>query len=327
MLGTNFVGLCPFIQLISRRAKNYRPLPNRSHGFSAQQKYQSHHRSNPGKEDEEQETEEQQLVTPVEPLKSPILASKGKSKNDRATRKGENRVSHKRRHINHNFERSSKENWAYDFVVEGRPVDKEDFVMKNKDSHGGLVTDAVGKSLLLPKDMASRQENNSKCLIENLKLHSVLSIQGIFEVSSRLLETKRLLRKALRENVLLKELEKMASTQIQAAESNHKSAETRLKSAEHVTRVAVKKAEEEAQAYYDQGFDEARINDASNLYNKGRMLQPYRVAPSKEAEETPNKGNDVLQNLEDVQVEDVNEEENEDDEVVDVTNYVTNANI
>jgi hypothetical protein len=57
------------------------------------------------------------------------------------------------------------------------------------------------------------------------------------------------------------------------------------------------------------------------------MLQPYRVAPSKEAEETPNKGNDVLQNLEDVQVEDVNEEENEDDEVVDVTNYVTNANI
>jgi hypothetical protein len=46
--------------------------------------------------------------------------------------------------------------------------------MKNKDSHGGLVTDAVGKSLLLPKDMASRQENNSKCLIENLKLHSVL---------------------------------------------------------------------------------------------------------------------------------------------------------
>ena len=127
-----------------------------------------------GKEDEEQ-----QLVTLVEPLKSPILASKGKSKNDRATRKGENRVSHKRRHINHNFESSSRENWAYDFVVEGRPVDWEDFVMKNKEGHGGLVTNAVGKSLLLPKDMASWQENNSKCLIENLKRHSVLrSLSG-----------------------------------------------------------------------------------------------------------------------------------------------------
>ena len=51
-------------------------------------------------------------------------------------------------------------------------------------------------------------------------------------MSSRLLETKCLLRKALRENALLKELEKTASTRIQATESNHKSAETGLKSAE-----------------------------------------------------------------------------------------------
>ena len=57
------------------------------------------------------------------------------------------------------------------------------------------------------------------------------------------------------------------------------------------------------------------------------MLQPYRVALSKETEETPVKGNDVPQNLKDVQVEDVNEEVNEDDEVVDVTNCVTDANV
>uniref|UniRef100_A0A2N9HBS3 Uncharacterized protein n=1 Tax=Fagus sylvatica TaxID=28930 RepID=A0A2N9HBS3_FAGSY len=97
-------------------------------------------------------------------------------------------------------------------MVEGRPVDRDDFIMKNKDGHGSLVANAVGKSLFLPKDMVSWQENNSERLIENLKCHSMLSIQGIFEVSSKLLETERLLREALGENALLKELEKMAST-------------------------------------------------------------------------------------------------------------------
>lgn len=56
-------------------------------------------------------------------------------------------------------------------MVEGRIVDRDNSVMKNKDSHGGLVADVVGKSLLLPKDMASWQENNSERLIENLKRH------------------------------------------------------------------------------------------------------------------------------------------------------------
>jgi hypothetical protein len=53
-------------------------------------------------------------------------------------------------------------------------VDRDDSVMKNKDGHRGFVADAVGKSLLLPKDIALWQENNSKRLIENLKCHSVL---------------------------------------------------------------------------------------------------------------------------------------------------------
>jgi uncharacterized protein (DUF2164 family) len=115
-------------------------------------------------------------------------------------------------------------------------------------------------------------------------------------VSSKLLETERLLREALGENALLKELEKMASTWIQAAESNHKSVEARLKSVEHqvkefekkynaefdkvfelrvenknilaeleATRAAVKKAEDEGQAYYDQGFNEATESLKSQL--------------------------------------------------------------
>ena len=101
-------------------------------------------------------------------------------------------------------------------------------------------------------------------------------------MSSRLLEIKCLLREALGENALLKELEKTASTRIQAIESNHKSAEAGLKSAQRQVkqfkkkynvefdkvfelrvenknilaeleafRVTVKKAKDEGQVYYD----------------------------------------------------------------------------
>uniref|UniRef100_A0A2N9H489 Uncharacterized protein n=1 Tax=Fagus sylvatica TaxID=28930 RepID=A0A2N9H489_FAGSY len=162
------------------------------------------------KRGEEDVTQEQLLVTLAEPLKSLILASKEKSNNDRATRKG-------------------------------RTVDRDDSVMKNKDGHRGFVADAVGKSLLLPKDIAC-------------------SIQGIFEVSSRLLETERLMREALGENALLKELERTASTRIQAAERN-KNILVELEP----SRAAVKKAEYEGQAYYDQGFNEATESLKSQL--------------------------------------------------------------
>uniref|UniRef100_A0A2N9HBP4 Uncharacterized protein n=1 Tax=Fagus sylvatica TaxID=28930 RepID=A0A2N9HBP4_FAGSY len=191
------------------------------------------------KRGEEDVTQEQQLVTPAEPLKSLILAAK------------ENPTT---------IEPLMKEGWACDFMVEGRPVDRDDFVMKNTNSHRGLVANTIGKSLLLPKDMVSWQENNFERLIENLKRHSMLSIQGIFEVSSKLLETEHLLREALGENALLKELEKMASTWIQAAKKN-KNILAELKA----TRAAVKKAEYEGQAYYDQGFNEATESLKSQL--------------------------------------------------------------
>lgn len=62
------------------------------------------------------------------------------------------------------------------------------------------------------------------------------AIQGIFEAGSQLLETKRLLHESLIKNGRLLELKKMALTRIQAAESNHKSAEARLMIAERQVR-------------------------------------------------------------------------------------------
>ena len=122
-----------------------------------------------GEEDDGEEVGERQLMAPTEPLKSPISASKGKSKNDRAIRKGEGQVSHKQKHRSS----GSRELWGCDFVVDRRAVDKEDSVMKNKDGHGGLVANVVGKSLLFLKDMKSWQENSSEHVIENLKRNSV----------------------------------------------------------------------------------------------------------------------------------------------------------
>uniref|UniRef100_A0A2N9F0Y2 Uncharacterized protein n=1 Tax=Fagus sylvatica TaxID=28930 RepID=A0A2N9F0Y2_FAGSY len=228
-------------------------------------------------EDEGQGAKEQQLVAPAEPLKSPIPASKGKSKDDRSICK--------------------------------------DSVMKNKDGHGGLVANAVGKSLLLPKDMKSWQKNKSEHLIKNLKRPSVL----------------RLLKEALGGNALLKELEKTAFTRIQAAESQHKSPEAGLMSTKRQVRELqkkrnFKKAEDTGQAYYDQGFDEETASLKSQLGKKYNLC--FLQAPTEEIKETPV---DDPQNLEQVQVEDVNEGEDEDDdeeddEVEDVTNRLTDAN-
>ena len=114
------------------------------------------------------------------------------------------------------------------------------------------------------------------------------AVQGIFEACSRLLETERLFHESLVENDRLKAFEKQASARIQAAESKRKSAEVGLMIAEcqvvelkaklnweyktssqlrvevcelkdtvNVAREGAQKAKEEAQAYYDQGFDEA----------------------------------------------------------------------
>uniref|UniRef100_A0A2N9IRN8 Uncharacterized protein n=1 Tax=Fagus sylvatica TaxID=28930 RepID=A0A2N9IRN8_FAGSY len=173
------------------------------------------------------EVGEQQAFPPTEPLKTKSLSKKGKK---------------------------------------GRPVDEDDSVVKGKEVWGGQVADAIEKALLLSKDMMIWQGDSSERLVENMKRDSVLAVQGIFEAGSRLLETERFLNQSLDENDQLKDLEKMASTRIQATKSKHKSVEAGLMTAE------CQKAEDEAQAYYDQGFDEAtnslksQLTDECNKY-------------------------------------------------------------
>jgi hypothetical protein len=48
-------------------------------------------------------------------------------------------------------------------------VDEDDSVVKGRDVHGGQVADAIGRALLLPKDMKIWQANNSEHMVENLK--------------------------------------------------------------------------------------------------------------------------------------------------------------
>uniref|UniRef100_A0A2N9FR87 Uncharacterized protein n=1 Tax=Fagus sylvatica TaxID=28930 RepID=A0A2N9FR87_FAGSY len=231
---------------------------------------------------------------------------RGEEENDEAA----GHISHKKKHQNN----EPKIPWNCEFSVEGRLVDEDDSVVKGNEARawGGQVVDAVGKALLLPRDMRIWQEDSSERLIENLKRDSVLAVQGIFEASSRLLETERLLHESLEENDRLKDFEKKASVMIQAAESKHKSAEVgELKNAVNEARKGAQKAEEEAQAYYDQGFDEAAnslksqlanecnkhflqgwcmaldkagVDDASELYDLGSRHQPFRVNSPEERE-------------------------------------------
>jgi hypothetical protein len=123
------------------------------------------------------------------------------------------------------------------------------------------------------------------------------AVQGIFEAGSRLLETERHLNESLIKNDRLRKLEKTASTRIQATKSNLKSAaEAGLKTAEHQVkelmaklnreishscelqtenrelkaevdeaRTGVQKAEDMAQAYYNQGFEEEADSLKSQL--------------------------------------------------------------
>jgi hypothetical protein len=58
--------------------------------------------------------------------------------------------------------------------VDSQPVNEDDSVWKSKDVRGGQIADAVGRALLLPKDMRAWQGNNSTQMIENLKRDSVV---------------------------------------------------------------------------------------------------------------------------------------------------------
>jgi phage shock protein A len=136
-------------------------------------------------------------------------------------------------------------------------------------------------------------------------------VQGIFEAGSRLLEIEHLLNESLIENDRLRDLKKTASTRIQAAKSNHKSVEARLKTAERQVkeltakldreinracklraknkklkaevdkaRAGVQKAEDTAQSYYNQGFEKVAESLKSQLAKECNkcFLQGWRSA-------------------------------------------------
>uniref|UniRef100_A0A2N9EU17 Uncharacterized protein n=1 Tax=Fagus sylvatica TaxID=28930 RepID=A0A2N9EU17_FAGSY len=231
---------------------------------------------------------------------------KAKSKNDRAPQKATGQIPQGRMRQD-----DLKQPWSCSFLLENRSVDEGDSVLKSgRGVRGGQVAEAVGKALLLPEDMKVWQEKRSKHMLENLKRDSILAVQGIFEAGNRLLETERRLNRSAEEIKRLKDLESSASVKIRAAESAQKSAEAGLlnlqnqlaelqrkldsehKSASQVriensqlkdalteAEAKVVKAEQQAQAYYDEGWhkalDNAGVDDDSELYDLAYTRQPY----------------------------------------------------
>jgi hypothetical protein len=81
-------------------------------------------------------------------------------------------------------QKNPKEPWNCVFLVDGRPVDEGDSVLKSGNVRGGQVADAVGKALLLPQDMKVWQEKRSKHMLKNLKRDSVLVSLFVFTFCS-----------------------------------------------------------------------------------------------------------------------------------------------
>uniref|UniRef100_A0A2N9HWW7 Uncharacterized protein n=1 Tax=Fagus sylvatica TaxID=28930 RepID=A0A2N9HWW7_FAGSY len=180
-------------------------------------------------------------------------SKRGKSKNDRDLQKATGQVSQRLMHQD-----DSRQPWSCSFLLENRPVDEGDSVLKSgKGVRGGEVAEVVGKALLLP----GRHEG----------LAGEEAVQGIFEAGNRLLETERRLNQSREEIKRLTDFEKSASAKIRAAESAQKSAEAvrvengQLKDALTEAEAKVRKSEEQAQAYYDQGFSEATDSLMSQL--------------------------------------------------------------
>jgi hypothetical protein len=77
--------------------------------------------------------------------------------------------------INVKHQKKSPAPWSCEFYVDGRPVNEEDSVWKSTMMfRGGQIADAVGRALLLPKDVRAWQGNNSAQMVENLKRDSVV---------------------------------------------------------------------------------------------------------------------------------------------------------
>uniref|UniRef100_A0A2N9HSA5 Transposase (putative) gypsy type domain-containing protein n=1 Tax=Fagus sylvatica TaxID=28930 RepID=A0A2N9HSA5_FAGSY len=277
----------------------------------------------------------QEGSSPPQPSKAKS-PKKAKSKNNRALQKATGQIPQGRV-----GQDDLQQPWSCSFLLENRSVDKGDSVLKSgRGVRGGQVAEAVGKALLLPEDMKVWQEKRSKYMLENLKRDSILAVQGIFEAGNRLLETERRLNLSTDEIKRLKDLESSASVRIRAAESAQKSAEAGLLNlqnqvaelqrkldTEHKSASQVRiensqlkealaeaevRADKGAQAYYDQGvnqasqdlryqlrgecnkyfvqgwhqaLDNAGVDDDSDLYDLAYSRQPYEVPVSEEGNE------------------------------------------
>uniref|UniRef100_A0A2N9H2C9 Uncharacterized protein n=1 Tax=Fagus sylvatica TaxID=28930 RepID=A0A2N9H2C9_FAGSY len=239
----------------------------------------------------------QEGSSPPQPSKAKS-PKKAKSKNNRALQKATGQIPQGRV-----GQDDLQQPWSCSFLLENRSVDKGDSVLKSgRGVRGGQVAEAVGKALLLPEDMKVWQEKRSKYMLENLKRDSIL---GIFEAGNRLLETERRLNLSTDEIKRLKDLESSASVRIRAAESAQKSAEAGLLNlqnqvaelqrkldTEHKSASQVRiensqlkealaeaevRADKGAQAYYDQGVNQAsqdlKISTQRRVQQEGNELE------------------------------------------------------
>uniref|UniRef100_A0A2N9FVD1 Uncharacterized protein n=1 Tax=Fagus sylvatica TaxID=28930 RepID=A0A2N9FVD1_FAGSY len=299
----------------SRTSPSASPLPPPP-GFSQGEGVMRKKRKRGKEQDDDGCGQEGSSPPQLSKAKSP---KKAKSKNDRAPQKATGQIPQGRMRQD-----DLKQPWSCSFLLENRSVDEGDSVLKSgRGVRGGQVAEAVGKAVLLPEDMKA--------------------VQGIFEAGNRLLETERRLNRSAEEIKRLKDLESSASVKIRAAESAQKSAEAGLlnlqnqlaelqrkldsehKSASQVriensqlkdalteAEAKVVKAEQQAQAYYDEGFDQASeslleqlkgecnkyfvqgwhkaldnagVDDDSELYDLAYTRQPYEDPVPEEGNE------------------------------------------
>uniref|UniRef100_A0A2N9IA83 Uncharacterized protein n=1 Tax=Fagus sylvatica TaxID=28930 RepID=A0A2N9IA83_FAGSY len=150
-------------------------------------------------------------------------------------------------------------------------VDEGDSVLKNgKGVRGGEVAAAVGKALLLPEDMKVWQEKRSKHMLENLKRDSILN--QVTNLQKRL------------------DREYQSASQVRVENGQLKDALTEAEA-------KVQKSEEQAQAYYDQGFNEA--TDSLLLQLKGEcnkyFVQGWHQALDNAEERNEEAGEDAIE--------------------------------
>uniref|UniRef100_A0A2N9HH71 Uncharacterized protein n=1 Tax=Fagus sylvatica TaxID=28930 RepID=A0A2N9HH71_FAGSY len=236
----------------SRTSPSASPLPPPP-GFSQGEGVMRKKRKRGKEQDDDGCGQEGSSPPQLSKAKSP---KKAKSKNDRAPQKATGQI----------------------------PQGRDSVLKSGRGVRGGQVAEAVGKAVLL----ARRYEGLAGEEILSICWRILSAVQGIFEAGNRLLETERRLNRSAEEIKRLKDLESSASVKIRAAESAQKSAEAGLlnlqnqlaelqrkldsehKSASQVriensqlkdalteAEAKVVKAEQQAQAYYDEGFDQA----------------------------------------------------------------------